>query len=287
MPLVIIAGLPSTGKSTRANQIKEFLQDVNKVKVHIVSENDIINNKELQKNKVFSDPQKEKEIRGILKSEAIRLLTPENVVILDAGNYIKGYRYELYCASKNSGSTQVTVETICAKEEAWDWNIRRSEEERYSKECYDALHLRYEIPDSRNRWDSPLFCLQSHESLPGNEIYQALFLRKPPPPNQSTQSAPLSSANFLNELDKITQAIVAEIISAKKCGAEGTIKLPCHGGIVLQNISGSCSPAQLARYRRQFLNYAKLHPPSPKETPDGLAQLFGQFLNTTLSALPS
>lgn len=29
-------------------------------------------------------------MRGILKSEAIRLLTPDNVVILDAGNYIKG-----------------------------------------------------------------------------------------------------------------------------------------------------------------------------------------------------
>lgn len=54
MPLVIIAGLPSTGKSTRANQIREFLQGVSKVKVHIVSENDIINNKELQKNNIFS-----------------------------------------------------------------------------------------------------------------------------------------------------------------------------------------------------------------------------------------
>ena len=38
----------------------------------------------------------EKEIRGILKSEAIRLLTPENVVILDAGNYIKGNIYNEY-----------------------------------------------------------------------------------------------------------------------------------------------------------------------------------------------
>lgn len=36
-------------------------------------------------------------------------------------------------------------------------------------------------------------------------IFEAIYLRKPPPPNQSTQTQPLSSTNFLFELDRTTQ----------------------------------------------------------------------------------
>lgn len=42
------------------------------------------------------DSQKEKELRGILKSETLRLLNPDNVVILDSGNYIKGIFLSLF-----------------------------------------------------------------------------------------------------------------------------------------------------------------------------------------------
>ncbi len=52
----------------------------------------------------------------------------------------------------------------------------------------DALILRFEAPDSRNRWDSPLFTIQQEDSLPFEAISDALFKRKAPPPNQSTQS---------------------------------------------------------------------------------------------------
>lgn len=48
--------------------------------------------------------------------------------------------------------------------------------------------FRYEAPDSRNRWDSPLIVLNTEDSCPTTDIYSALFNRKPPPPNQSTQS---------------------------------------------------------------------------------------------------
>ena len=38
------------------------------------------------------------------------------------------------------------------------------------------------------------------------DILDALFNKKPPAPNQSTQNKPLSSTNFLYELDQQTQA---------------------------------------------------------------------------------
>lgn len=53
---------------------------------------------------------------------------------------------------------------------------------------FDALVLRFEAPDSRNRWDSPLFTILKDDALPYEDISDALFKRKAPPPNQSTQS---------------------------------------------------------------------------------------------------
>lgn len=52
----------------------------------------------------------------------------------------------------------------------------------------DALFVRFEPPDSRNRWDAPLFTIQVDDKLPCEDIYNALYQRKAPPPNQSTQS---------------------------------------------------------------------------------------------------
>ena len=78
--------------------------------------------------------------------------------------------------------------------------------------------MRYEPPIGTNRWDSPL--LLSLEAIPLNleSLEAALFDRKPPPPNQSTQCQPLSSTNFLHELDKTTSSINSALLEAQKLG---------------------------------------------------------------------
>ncbi len=63
----------------------------------------------------------------------------------------------------------------------------------------DALILRFEAPDSRNRWDSPLFTIQQEDSLPFEAISDALFKRKAPPPNQSTQSVRVLAVYYMHE----------------------------------------------------------------------------------------
>jgi protein KTI12 len=57
----------------------------------------------------FLDSSKEKELRGSLKSEVQKLISKEALVILDSLNYIKGYRYELYCVSKLIQTPQCLV----------------------------------------------------------------------------------------------------------------------------------------------------------------------------------
>ena len=48
--------------------------------------------------------------------------------------------------------------------------------------------MRFEPPDSRNRWDSTLFVVQAEEDLPYEDICAALFQGKALPPNMSTQN---------------------------------------------------------------------------------------------------
>lgn len=89
MPLIVITGYPSSGKTHRTNELKEFFIQRGKT-VKVVSENVAIPKAGFRKNEYFDDSQKEKIVRADLKSEAVRQLSKDDVVILDAGNYIKG-----------------------------------------------------------------------------------------------------------------------------------------------------------------------------------------------------
>lgn len=90
MPLIIICGTPVSGKTTRAYELKQFFETQHRKTVDIVSEDEIIVKLGYDKNSNYLDSQKEKRVRGYLKSEVIKLIGKDNVVILDASNYIKG-----------------------------------------------------------------------------------------------------------------------------------------------------------------------------------------------------
>ena len=50
----------------------------------------------------------------------------------------------------------------------------------------NALNMRFEQPESKNRWDSTLFTMQLGDELPLEDISNVLFNQKAPPPNKST-----------------------------------------------------------------------------------------------------
>lgn len=61
-----------------------------------------------------------------------------------------------------------------------------------------ALKMRFEVPDAKNRWDSTLFTISAEESdnLPLEEIANALLSQKAPPPNKSTLNVSYESINL-------------------------------------------------------------------------------------------
>lgn len=64
---------------------------------------------ELNKAEYFKDPQTEKILRASIKSNVEKFMDQQRVVIVDSLNYIKGYRYELYCLARNAQTNTVTV----------------------------------------------------------------------------------------------------------------------------------------------------------------------------------
>nr|CAG4650335.1 EOG090X0A11 [Sida crystallina] len=275
MPLVIFTGFPSSGKTTRTKELKTYLTERLGKNVVLISENDIVKHKT-----DHGDSSKEKEIRSSLKSEVQRLISQDVILILDAGNYIKGYRYELYCISKAAKTTQITIHCDLSAETAWKWNLGQPELCQFSRDVFDALIMRYEAPDSRNRWDSPLFTVQADDKLPFEEIGAALFDRKAPTPNLSTQSIPLTSTNFLYELDCVTQEIVNRVVEAQKTSMIGdTVSIPNSQETIL--LKRRYQLSELARIRRQFISFAKTHP-TPVEDIPRLASMFLQYLTSNL-----
>ncbi|KAL7637376.1 UNVERIFIED_CONTAM: hypothetical protein RMT77_012104 [Armadillidium vulgare] len=272
MPLLILSGYPSSGKSVTAQKLSQYFTEERQKKVTIVSENEILNQ---DKNVIYNDSKIEKILRGNLKSTATRLLNNEELIILDGLNYIKGFRYELYCVSKHHKTPHCIVQCVTPIELARKWNESRSD--KYSQETFDALVMRYEPPDSRNRWDFPMFGVLPDEPLPFENIYGALYDRKPPPPNQSTQLQPLTSNNFVHELDKCTQEVISFIMNSQKVNAEGEIKIPGVTEVLL--LPRKLSLAELSRHRRQFTTYSKSHP--VKEASKAKT-LFIQYLNKTV-----
>ena len=216
-----------------------------------------------------------------LKDKSI-CVSPERIVIVDSLNYIKGYRYELYCLSKHVKTPQCTLHCDISPDDARTWNsARENPSERYTPDVFDGLVMRYETPDSRNRWDSPLFVVHPRDPLPGEEILASLLHRKPPPPNLSTQSQPLSSADFLHVLDRRTQEVVSQVLQAQRTTLPGEGVVVSCGSAPSEKLRlpRQLTVVELRRMRRQFINYTKLHPP---EDTTVIPNLFVQYLNSSL-----
>jgi tRNA uridine 5-carbamoylmethylation protein Kti12 len=152
MPCLVLTGNPSVGKTTFAEALKErALKHVKNVEV--VNEENVCADQ--TKSECYADSHNEKATRGALKARVDAILGHDTLVIVDSMNYIKGFRYELYCISKAQHDRHGVVWILNSPSVAIEWNEKRND--RYSEKQIEELMLRFEPPDSRNRWDNPLY----------------------------------------------------------------------------------------------------------------------------------
>lgn len=353
MPLVVFCGLPYSGKSRRAEELRGVLAAEGRT-VYVVNDAAVLG---AEDSTVYGDSAREKALRGALRAAVERRLSRHDVVILDSLNYIKGFRYELYCLARAArtplclvycvrpgslrrgpqvadgednrsrnvsvswqplieeggrplaAGTRVlrgaqTVDSVLNGSAEADVPKGLEQEETtvpdlpalvtpefeksaihvasafYPTELLEALTLRFEAPDSRNRWDRPLFTLVGlKEPLPLAEIRAALFENRAPPPHHSTQSQPLASGSFLHQLDQVTSQVLAGLMEAQKNAVPGDLlKLP--GTTEHLRFTRTLTMAELSRLRRQFISYTKMHPNN--ENLPQLANMFLQYLSQSL-----
>lgn len=355
---MVLCGLPGSGKSRRAEQLRGALAAEGRA-VHVVDDAAVLGAEDAA---VYGDSAREKALRGALRAAVERRLSRHDVVILDSLNYIKGFRYELYCLARAARTPLCLV--YCVRPGALGGGalgggprVARAEETRsqtvsvswrphaeeggshlaagasvlrepqavqsvvdgraqgdapkelereetsapdlpalvtpefeksanhvssafYPPELLEALTLRFEAPDSRNRWDRPLFTLVGlEEPLPLADIKAALFENRAPPPHQSTQSQPLASGSFLHQLDQVTSQVLTGLMEAQKNAIPGDLlKLP--GTTEHLRFTQPLTMAELSRLRRQFISYTKMHPNN--ENLSQLANMFLQYLSQSL-----
>jgi protein KTI12 len=67
----------------------------------------------------------EKDARAAIYAAVKRVLSPRDIVVLDGLNYIKGWRYQLFCEAKNARTPSCVLQVGCPVERAREVNQRR------------------------------------------------------------------------------------------------------------------------------------------------------------------
>ena len=276
MPLLLVCGLPCSGKSSCVEKFISFLAShYPACSVEVLGEESL----GLSRDCWFESSAREKEIRCSIRGEVERLLSPDKLVIVDSPSYVKGFRYELYCISKHARTPHCLLVSSATLERVIQWNKER-EGIKFREETLREVDMRFEPPNEANRWDRPLFRLEPGHASPFGEIVQILLHGTAPKPNLSTQNTPLAHPSFLLDLEQVTSGLVGVLVEAQT------------GGVVLDSLrldqsteratfGRAVSLPELRQARRQFLSYCKLH---PVHDPSQIASLFIQFLNTCFSS---
>lgn len=91
-------------------------------------------------------------------------------------------RYELWCIARAAAARYCVLQCSVPEEAARAWNAARPAQQAYSEAVFRDLWSRYEEPDSRNRWDKPLFRVNGLEPEEAGSVLQVglqLGLAKP------------------------------------------------------------------------------------------------------------
>lgn len=296
MALVIICGQPCSGKSTAAACLIKELADA-PFSIKLIDEPTL----NLDRNASYRSMPAEKNLRGLLRSEVDRSVSKESLVFVDSLNNIKGYRYELWCIARAAGVRYCLLYCDTEDSTCRTWNKMRSEQglPSYDSPIFEDLVRRFEEPEKRNRWDSPLFDLKLGKGDISSEtpgIAEALAFLKGAneqagrksllQPTVATQNAHASDTNSLYELDRATQEVINGLIEAQAQGLGGALgSVDLGDGLPLINMHRAVGLPELRRHRRTFVKLVGqtcLSGPLPPSDASSAKKMFADYLNREL-----
>jgi protein KTI12 len=134
MPLVVVCGNPCTGKTTFSLKLEAYLKKQGVTNIEIINDESL----GLEKNSSYANSFNEKTSRGTLKSAVDHKLSADRYVIVDSLNYIKGYRYELYCTARSFRTPHCVVWVECPTVISDEWNSTKNS---YKSEMYSTFTI--------------------------------------------------------------------------------------------------------------------------------------------------
>lgn len=198
-------------------------------------------------------------------------------------NYIKGFRYQLYCQARAASTPSLALHCESREDCCRAWNRERADQNhKYSPEILEDLFLRFEAPSNQTKWDSPLYTIIPEHA--GEEELQSFFASLLPvltsapsrPPSAATQSLNPTPASSSQVFDQQTQQIIDQVMLAQQ-NQLSLVRFPGTDKTIA--LHRPVSVAQLSRIRRQFLLLNKLHPTNDVEK---IRSLFVDYLSSNL-----
>lgn len=227
---------------------------------------------------IIIDTNEEKKVRAALLATSERLISKDTLLILDSLNYIKGFRYQLYCQARAVSTPHLVIHCQAREETCRLWNRNQNRLRPYPTDQLDDLILRFETPNNQNKWDCPLFGIitEDYSDRDFEEFALSLLpiLTSTPnrPPSTSTLTTKPTNSNTIQILDYETQLIL-DILIKHQQDQMPLVKFPNTPKTL--SLPRPVTVATLSRIRRQFLHLNKLH---PTVDPEKIRNLFIDFL---------
>lgn len=176
------------------------------------------------------------------------------------------------------------------------WNAARAPDAAYSSKVFEDLAGRFEMPDSRNRWEKPLHTV--HLDQPGwEDAVQAIAasLRDTKPaqavavastnaelqPTSATSNPELLGTNLLHKIDAAVQDVVAAIMAAQS-DAAGCLHIDLPGCAEPLTLQRRVTLPELRSAKRQFIKSA-MHTSSRLQDASSAKCMFTDFLRDSIN----
>ena len=226
--LIIFSGIPASGKSTFANEIKKQLEKTRDVVVEIIDSDEI-------RRKVYTssgfDPSMELFIKDQSLYRTDKYLKQGYHVISDDLNYYQSMRHELKEIARENQTVYLIIYFEISLEQAIKRNEKRGSP--IPQEVIERIYEKFDEPGQKYKWDNYFYKVTGDK--PAKEEAQELAQKLRPYLHQKLQLPSIreqAELGLAEEIDAITRKLVS-----------GYIKL--HGE----------DPKEVSKFRKEFLKH--------------------------------
>ncbi|MCP4762815.1 MAG: AAA family ATPase [archaeon] len=160
--LLILCGLPGSGKSIFAQKLREKLgATYSNIDLISIIDNDEIRFKEF--GNIFS-PDNENKVREISLKNIQNKLFEKNIVISDDVNYFVGMRHQIMKIAVDNNIPYFIIHISTPLTISLDWNKKRKKP--IAEKIIHKIHEKFDIPGNKYKWDTPILSIDlSREDL--------------------------------------------------------------------------------------------------------------------------